>query len=54
MKKKLMEKHVENYLKLINFNDVKEIKQELIVNWVKNENNEYIYNGFETTTTIKG
>jgi hypothetical protein len=41
-------------LESINVSEVKLIKQEVIVDWVKNDKGEYIYNGFETTTTIKG
>jgi uncharacterized protein (DUF2164 family) len=41
------------FLELINLSEVKSIEQEMIVDWVKNENGEYVYNGSETTTTIK-
>ena len=40
-------------LESINLSEVNSIEQETIVDWVKNENGEYIYNGSETTTTIK-
>lgn len=32
---------------------IETINQETIVDWFKNENGEYIYNGSETTTIIK-
>ena len=44
---------INEFLEQIKNSDVKSIEQNLVVDWVKHENGEYIYNGSETITTIK-
>ena len=48
-----MDKNKKLLLQSINYNNIKEVKQDVVVDWVIDNNSNYIFNNTTTTTVIK-